>query len=69
MKDYIETVSLDAFLLKVQTIFLLGISSSLLCNDSKKKEVDDTRLKVKIQVDFSCFGGLIPISQILLHVG
>lgn len=68
MKDYIETVSLDAFLLKVQTIFLLGISSSLLCNDSKK-EVDDTRLKVKIQVDFSCFGGLIPISQILLHVG
>lgn len=26
MKDYIETVSLEAFLLKVQTIFLLGIS-------------------------------------------
>lgn len=47
MKDYAETISLDAFLFKVQMIFLLGISS-LLCNDSKQKEVDYTKLKVKI---------------------
>lgn len=48
--------------------FSLGYMPSLLCNDSKQKEVDDTTFKVKIQVNFSCSGGLICISHVLLQL-
>ena len=48
--------------------FSLGYMPSLLCNDSRQKEADDTTFKVKIQVDFSYSDGLICISHVLLQL-
>ena len=48
--------------------FSLGYMPYFLCYDSKQKQVDDITFKVKIQVDFSCSGGLICISHVLLQL-
>lgn len=49
MTDYTETISLDAFLVKVQVIFLLGIIFPCYAMiQSKRKLIDYTRLRIKI---------------------